>query len=154
MRGLLTPSDGLASLEEMILHSDIVARARLRSVTAITEYYSFDPAETGHYGVLSHLFDIQEYLVGTGDSQITAMVYLSKAVGTAEEGLAIGQRLLQKRDTQWDNRDAIIFLFEWEPGRYSLGFIDTSRGDRYSIASVEERGWLPAARSGGATGIS
>ena len=155
------PYDGPPSLEETILASTIVAKARLRSVSATTvsypDYGSFiGPSPVGFepppfYGALSHRFDVSEYIVGTGDNHLTAIVW-GGGDDTQEDAVASSQRLLKERDTQWDNRDAIIFLTDEDPqGRYALGSI--WRGDRYSIDSPYWRAWLPA-ESGGASGAS
>ena len=159
IQGVPPSYDGVASLEEAIVNSAVIARARLRSVSATTISFHdlYDPFYSegrGHFGALEHLFDVSEYLVGTGDGQLKAMVFHARGNDTVAKAATTSNSLLQERDTQWDNRDAIIFLLQMDPSnqdRYVLG--DIWRDDRYSIASRYWRAWLPAA-TGGASGAS
>ena len=145
----------------MILASTIVARARLQSVSATTVFYAHYGLESpAHFAAMEHSFDILEYLAGTGDSQIAAMVYKSPEFATKEDAVAASKKLIQERDAQWDNRNAIIFLLKpdpSQPGKYilgDLGYYGTFvLGDRYSIASRQWRAWLPA-ETGGALSAS
>jgi len=156
--------EGENSLEERILKVDVVAKVRLSSVSAGTEHYAvFVGQPPVHVGTLEHNFEVLEYLKGTGDDQIVAIVWeIPDLLTQSEKDAALqGNALLQARDTQWDNRDAIVFLYDLlaEPNWYVLGaiedhpFFDPTFDDGYSIASAHSKNWLPSTvRNTGAKG--
>ena len=169
------PSSG-ASMEERIAGADVVTRATLVSVAAGTTRW-FDPLRTpstGDYyiGTLEHTFTVHEYLKGTGDDQIVALAYTvvipdeghdiqAKAASDAEAILAV-------RDTEWDDREAILFLKSDHDyavdlpraGYYVLGVApatggvhllhDNGQKDHYTISSTAEKAWLPETLSSSA----
>ena len=158
---------GPTSLEERIAGADLIVKARLRNVTAGIERWDPEwidmPARPGtsYVPVLNHDFSVLEYLKGTGDDQVIAVVYNeTESIGYASSGdaSAAADAFLARRDTQYDARDAIIFLNETDKfgflsdfpkaNRYILGLIDFSYGywygDYYTIASPNDKAWLPA----------
>ena len=166
---------GLSPLEEQIADSDVIVRAQLQSVTSGTtrwdpDYWGAAAAWTGddvtHVGTLHHSFTVLEYLKGTGDDQIVAVVLEDSLFGrSAGDAAADGAALLAARDTQWDSREAILLLEKSygptldfpQADRYLLGSVITSRGalgDFYTIASPNDKTWLPAASqsTGGRSG--
>ncbi len=157
--------DGPVSLEERILRMDVIVKATLQGVTAGTgqhEVYVGKPAV--HVGTLVHSFTVSEYLKGTGDAQITAIVWeIPKDTNqTQVEAAARGQALLAERDTQWDNREAVVFLWDMlsQPNRYVLGGISATPWeadalrDGYTLASRLSKNWLPSTAGSGARGAS
>ncbi len=168
---------GQASLEERIAGANVIARVTLDSVTTGTERWN-DPewatyTGDGYVGTLEHTFTVHEYLKGTGDDEIVALAYeLGDESGrdTLAKAAEDANALLAARDTQWDGREAIVFLnadHQYMPdlpraGRYVLGvhpeirgsFTTAERiyGDYYTIASIQEKVWLPVAT--GALGAS
>ena len=66
--------DVLASLEETIVKSEVIARARLRSVEAAAAKLPWEQGES-YAGSLRFTLDVLEYLKGTGGAQITAYAY-------------------------------------------------------------------------------
>ncbi len=158
------PFYGTESLEESIASSTAIVRAELNSVSATSALYDYWGAGAPyHMGALEHRFDVLEYLKGTGDSQIVAMVYdpdytYPVTARTQQEAVAIANQLLQERNTEWDSREAVLFL-EDDPvqtGRYFLGVIAYNYGDTYTIEGKRSRTWLPADRDTpqGASGAS
>lgn len=162
---------GPSSLEERIAGADLIVKARLRNVTTGIERW--DPEyinittrpRTSYIPVLKHNFAVLEYLKGTGDDQVIAVVYNeTEAIGYASTGdaSAAADAFLASRDTQYDGRDAIIFLtdtdkYGWLPdfpkaNHYILGFTDYGRGDwygdYYTIASPNDKAWLPSTAAG------
>ncbi len=167
--------NGPASLEERIAGAEVIVRATLSSVTSsITRWDPEYPEVFGivvskditYLGTLEYTFAVSEYLKGTGDDEIVAVVYHHDLVGHASTGDALqdGADLLAARDARWDNRQAILFLQEQHPkgfmpdfpvaDRYVLGMIDPSygwsrsgvfMGDFYTIVSPNDKAWLPAA---------
>ena len=156
---------GETTLAERIARSDVVARVRLRSVSAGSERWKFEDDPVMHVGTLEHRFEVLEYLKGSGTGEIVALAYgPDLARETSELAAADGTNLLGRRDTRWDAREAIVFLeadHEWMPdlpkaGRYLLGSVWATRGvsgDYYSINSRSHKNWLPAAdaAAGGAS---
>ena len=152
---------GPASLEEAIIGSDVVARARLNSVSQVVEFHDYSVGETAYTRALEFNFDVLEYLKGGGGEQLVAVAYdLDTPFNTRAGAALLGEDFLDERDTQWDDREAIVFLNDnhpalpssSEPDRYWFGHLRFSGKDRYTIASEQLKLWLPAARSGGATG--
>ena len=165
---------GPTSLKERIAGADVIARVRLRSVAAGSERWkvvyhdSHIAAPSKHIGTLEHRFEVLEYLKGSGGGEIVAVVFeFAETFGhdTAQRAASDGSALLAGRDTQWDGREAIVFLRADHPwlldlpraGRYWLGGVSTDlgyAGDHYTIASQWDKAWLPAASAGGASGAS
>ncbi len=158
---------GQTSLEETIASADAIARVRLRSVSTGTARWDakrWDEEILGittgdairYVGTLEHRFAVQEYLLGTGDSTVTAIVYeASRGHESTGDATVFAQKLFSARDNSWDNREAIVFLYADytllvdypKAGYYVLGSIQPdygyNYGDRYSIASVHSKQWLP-----------
>ena len=162
---ILLPLGGYTSLEERAALHDVVARVTLRSVTTTVELILRNPlGDTAYAGALEFRFEVQEYLAGSGGSEIVGVGYENKLFYTQAEARVTLPSLLASRDIRWDDRDAIVF-FERAPdllpssaqeGRYLLGGLGYSgysnSPDSFTIASPYNKGWLPAAPSGGASG--
>ena len=150
---------GPDTLEERIARSDAIVRARLLSATAATERRT-DPAPTHHVAVVELRFKVLEYLRGGGAGELVALItrggIFYDSSGKALEG---AKALRDNRDTQWDNREAILFLIDGVPhltdsypsikkaDRYWLG----TASDGYTVASSDSKRWLPA-EAGAASG--
>ena len=158
-------SEGPTSLKERIAKADVIARVRLNSASRITEHHVHygGALPTGYVSAMELNFQALEYLKGSGASGITAVVYDAGTVFETEiAALTLGVNLPAGRNTQWDSREAIIFLDEVhrglpsteQAGRYSLGLVWTSNSlagdaDYYSIASDRDQRWLPATETSG-----
>ncbi len=146
---------GEVSLEERIAGADVIARVRLRSVSSGAEFLDTNnDGASEHVGYLEHRFDALEYLQGSGGAELVAVVYEFDDHGTRDKAVAAGAALLSGRDTQWDGRDAIVFLKDGfaTRTRYRLGSVIIKHGrdgDHYSIASRDFKTWLPASSSSG-----
>ncbi len=149
---------GPDSLEERVAGADVIVRANLRSVTSGIERWQPDSQDSPTYvGTIEHRFAVLEYLKGTGDNEVVGVVWGDEPGGnlTQDEATQAGADLLTQRKATWDGREAIIFLeddFESlidfpQDGRYVLGSIDLDigyLGDYYTIASLNEKQWMPA----------
>ena len=125
-------------------------------------------AEGKYRAVLKFNLNVSEYLKGTGPSSIVAVWVDGWPYDTREEAEAKKTTILAGRDSQWDDRDAVIFLFS-VTGSFgtpldtqlqladhfllSLGHRDFF-DDRYSLHSQSDKEWLPAATSTSSTGDS
>ena len=108
---------GLSSLKEQIARADVISRVTLHSVSSSTEQFdtpdSFQTDETAKDGDVRSIeftFDVHDYLKGTGSTTLVAVVFGGQSYPTATEAEANGPDLSAERDTQWDSREAIVFL--------------------------------------------
>ena len=175
LEGFYIGSFGATSLKERIAKADVVARVQLQSVAAGTERLDWRPAYFSDsrgisapidVGAMEFRFKVLEYLKGSGDTEIVAIVWNEDyELATSASASSDANALIASRDSQWDGRDAIVFLNTSHPvmpnmprtGRYILGSVLDqygNLGDYYSIASPNDKRWLPAASPGGATGAS
>ena len=155
---------GVASLEEMIAWADVIARVELRSVTAVAEQ---EVGQTNYVAALDYRFRVLEYLRGNGGNELVAVVDdVGETFSSSGSAVTRAKALKDRRDTQWDSREAIIFLVDAHPllpstsraDRYWLGALSFHEPweDYHTIASRWAKKWLPAASSGagGASGGS
>ena len=143
-------------IESRILRSDVVARVKLRSVGQVVErntaWKKIDGVE--YYVVaLEFTFDVLEYLKGSGGSQMKVIADdADELFKTEAEALAQGPNLLSTRITQWDDREAIVFVSKRamypslkQTDRYWLSEAKFDGGELYTIANYSWRVWLPDA---------
>ena len=157
---------GPTSLETRIVSSDIIARVKLVSATQVVERLSDYPSEgeTSYAKALEFKFEALEYLKGSGGNELVAVAYDREGRHETEEAAAASaEDFLSVRDTRWDDRDAIVFLWDdhlYVPStkkedRYSLGALRyfAFGEDNYTIASRHNRMWLPAASASTLAGV-
>ena len=145
---------GQHSLEERILASPVIVRARLGSATSTVES---GPTVRGTkpIAILEFHFRVQEYLKGSGGSDIVAVWNSGLLFDTREEAEAALPAIAAARDAQWDDREAIIFLQHsqtylpstQELERYYLSgdlYFNNTLDDYYSLGSPYNKLWLPA----------
>ena len=101
-------------------------------------------------------FRVLEYLKGSGSTEIVGVTDQTQRYETRAEAEAQDDDLLSLRDTSWDDREAIVFLWNYVEGstmphsvrqadRYWIGMRSYYGQDAYTIASQISRRWLPAA---------
>ena len=150
--------DGPATMERRIADADIIAIVSLASSTTAVETHTYE-GQTGYVGALKFTFTVEELLkspAGSSPTQIVAMVGSLQAYAERSDAQAEAEKMARGRDTQWDDRQAIVFLATHSlefPGSsyddlYFMSYIDLmlGLGDRYSIASIRNQLWLPEAR--------
>lgn len=151
---------GRTSMEEQILYSDVIARVSLKNAAQTTELWNFHGIPNRFYtGVLEFTFDVREYLKGSGPTEVVAVVFDHYGdFQSAAEVDALGDYLLDTRDADWDDREAIVFLRRSSPvlpstaqaDRHWLGPAWWADGsDGYLVTSRWHRAWLPERASGG-----
>ena len=161
---LIPPNAGDSSLEEKIIRNQVIVRA---SMTSFSSEVVVD-AEGKYRTVLKFNLNVNEYLKGTGPSSIVTVWVDGWPQDTREDADNWKATILAERDSQWDDREAVIFLFTVTGSFGSL--IDTqlqladhfllSLGDedifddRYSLHSKSDKEWLPAASSTSSTSDS
>ena len=148
---------GNTSMEERIGNADAIARVTLQSMTAGSVLYQFYEDINGNYlpaalsPAVEFNFTALEYLHGTGDEQITGIVveWFSSDAATTGDATTRASALIAQHDTQWDNREAIVFLEDLpDDDRYLLGGVTDDPfpqpyNDYYSISSARSKRWLP-----------
>ena len=158
---------GPATMERRIADADIIAIVSLASTTTAVETYT-DEGQTGYVGALKFTFTVEELIkspAGSSPTQIVAMVGSLQGYAERSDAQAVADKMARERDTQWDDRQAIVFLATHSleyPGTssddlYFMSFVDFTYGlgDAYSIASIWNQLWLPEAKiRGGAGGAS
>ena len=151
---------GPTSLEERVLVSPVIARVRLDSATSTVES---GPTYRGmkYIALVEFSFSVLEYLKGSGASDIVAIWNAGQIFDTRQEAEAALPLIGMARDTQWDGREAIVFLQHTvtylpstqQAGRFYLSgehHVGGVPDDYYSIASRGNKLWLPAAATVGA----
>ena len=151
------PYEGVTTLEERIADADLIALGRMASVTAAVEQIASDDGR-GYIGALKFTFNIDEVLkspLGSSPTQVVAMVGSRRGFTSRTEAQTVANKMLNERDTRWDDRSAIIFLathsLEYpatlSDDLYYMSFTDYTYGfgDNYSLASERSRLWLPEA---------
>ena len=152
------PYDGPVTLERRIVDADIIAIVSLESSTTAVEILTYEGL-TGYVGALKFTFTVEELIkspAGSSPTQLVAMVGSLQAYAERSDAQAEAEKMARIRDTQWDDRQAIVFLATHSlefPGSmsedlYFMSYIDLmlGLGDRYSIASIWNQLWLPEAR--------
>ncbi len=142
---------GDSLIEEKIIEFPVVVRATLSSISSDTFSYP-----DGYFlPVLMFNLNVIEYLAGSGPTSIVA-VWFGPDYKTREEADASRADLLAERDSQWDDRESVIFLFDLSTlppnstqpqlsNKYSLGAYSTIYfDDQYSLYSESYKKWLPA----------
>ncbi len=151
------PYDGPTSLEERIFASPVIARVRLDSVSSAAESGNTYQG-TKYLALLEFSFSVEEYLKGSGANDIVAVWAAAPFFNTEKEAEDALPAIADARDTQWDNREAIVFLKEdfqeflpstQQANRFYMawggGWPMQAPDDGYSLASRYNRLWLPAA---------
>ena len=157
------PYDGPTSIEERILSSTAVARARLTSITTQVVTTTADKWDEDFYvGVKFHL-SVSEYLYGSGANSIIAYWVSTGRFNTLKEAEAWAPDFISLRDAQWDDREAVLFLGDESNSElfgalaqpqdvYLLGVGGPIRGDTsHFLDDKYDRRWLPAASATTAT---
>ena len=104
------------SLEEQIFDSDTIVRASLASASASTETVRFDGVAAPRYRAVNELrFTAHEYLKGSGPSEILVLVRDEYTYSMESDALIWAQGYLSQRETDWDDRQGILFLESSEP---------------------------------------
>ena len=146
---------GDSLVEEKIIRNPVIVRATMTSLSSevVTD------AEGKHRIVLKFSLNVNEYLKGAGPSSIVAVWMDGTPYNSSARANDAKAAILAERDNQWDDREAVIFLFDGADGFGSsldrqlrladhfllaLGhrYFDD---DRYSLHSTSNKEWLPAA---------
>ena len=143
------------SLEDSILEANVVARVRLLGV----EEEIRSPGGNEAYGAFMEFkFEVLEYLKGGyGLNPIWGYVYLDQAEGdTEEEARWKSKYFWERRNSQWDDREAIALMSDNDirnrKDHFGLGAFSPYSGESYRL--IGRKKWLPAASASGISGAS
>ena len=155
------PVRGETSLEERVANYPTVVRARMTS-ESIEVVAGAGRLQGKYFATMKFDLAVSEYLSGAGDDKITA-IWVGDDFDNRQEAEDALPDIRARRDTQWDNREAVFFLQDVPldllptlqgDNRYFLasGF---SYEDNYSLSSKYSKLWLPSTEiASGATGQS
>ncbi|MDE2717697.1 MAG: hypothetical protein OXI33_11890, partial [Chloroflexota bacterium] len=157
-RSMSLPPLGQTVLSSRIFYSDVIVRASLISTSATAENIGTDSnGATVYRSLLEFNFRVLEYLKGAGGTEIIVFVtdQRDRTYSTMELALEASQLWERDRDTQWDDREALIFAENTaeasnQTKRYSLGY---GYIGAYALDS-KYRVWLPSVSSGAAGSAS
>ena len=157
------PILGETSLEERIANYPTVVKARMTS-ESIEVVAGAGRLQGKYFAAVKFDLAVSEYLNGTGADSITA-IWGGDDFDNRQEAEDALPDIRARRDTQWDNREAVFFLQD-----VPVNLIPTLQGDNhyflasgsgfsyrdnYSLSSKYHKLWLPAAAAAtGATGQS
>ncbi len=153
---------GEKSLEERISNHPTIVKVTLTSVSADV-VAGAELLQGSFYVVLKFNLSVSEYLKGSGGNSIVANRVVTReslnqeSFDTRKKAEDAISRIRDARDTQWDDREAILFLKDVREvtfpslrgeNRYFIGHPHTE--DNYSISSELVKAWLPSASSSSA----
>ena len=153
---------GDTSIEEKVFRSDAIVRATMTSLSS--EVVVDDDGQ--HLVVLKFDLAVSEYMKGNGPSRIVAVWVDGSEYDTREHADTAKANVLARRDDQWDEREAVIFLYgklsvfgaslnaQLQRTDHSLIYVGDpySYDDYYSLHSREHKRWLPAVSGTGSAG--
>ncbi len=145
---------GQSLLKERINKSDVIARVRLQSVEPAVAVYTYPSGNTWYHAAIEYTFETLEYLRGSGGSELVAVAPEGYIQSRSERDvLAFGPRIVAERDTRWDDREAIVFVRDYEPlTSHPYEFVTMIAPGAYMIDSPYNKTWLPTASAPGASG--
>ena len=148
--------DGDTSIEERISTSDAVVKARLVRISTDVFTTSAHDSSGNFYVAVKFDFSVSKYLMGGGSNDDVAIMVSLERFDSQQEAVDGASAILGKRNTDWDAREAILFLREDDPNEifsrsllsgdeyfFSTGG-DFAGEDYYSLSSRFDRRWLPA----------
>ena len=149
------PFFGEQSIEERIVNADIVVKARLATTTSEVITATIENWSGDYFVTVKFHLGVTEYLKGSGTSSITATAVWWNAFNTRQEAETAAPGVVARRDTTWDDREAIFFIYATYPDDYSSN-VEQSASDHffvywnypddyYSLHSVYSKLWLPSA---------
>ncbi len=168
--GVAPYSGGPRSLEELILGSEVIVRARLLDTEQGVETVDYAGEEDDGtwvegtvYGVtLEFRYEALEYLKGSGGKELVAVVDGEQYYETWLGARALSQDITGRHDTRWDDREAILFLREvpdtWRTKQADRGYMgilgawDRNYGEFRLPAAAEQESGVAGQAEGGAAG--
>ena len=179
--------EGVTTLEERILRADVIVRARVRSKTASSRWRNKRTRTSPIYlSYVDFTFDVLETLKGSvGDTVVVELKAVGRFDYEVESGWSESAAEAERRaaewmsneyDSQWESRDAILFLVnisntseytrittKGRPSNVQFAFVGDDLGgtpashvnghDYFSISSANNKVWLPATTTASGAGM-
>ncbi len=173
------PPTGEVGLRERAFKSDVIVRAKLKSVSSAAELAeTLDDGTSRYRGLVQFTFEVSEYLKGSGGAELVVVaavdlrseviqfiidryargetiswtgVDLENPYTSMELALEAAKEWKDNHDTRWDDREAIIMVWE-EPvpgstdGAKRYEFVGGVKN--YALSSRVTK-WLPSATPAG-----
>ena len=150
---------GVLILEREIIRSDLIVRATMSTVEASV----ISDAQGKYRPNVKFKLTVHETLKGQQYNIVHGFWIGPYSNDTRDEAVAKSRERVAGRDTQWDDREALIFLHRKQYPDLHENTLDTSShyiiakefetggpaDDAHSLHSVFRRTWLPAAGAGG-----
>ena len=146
-----------APLDSRINHADVIALVNLRQATGITETVPSDAGVAPTYRpAVEFRFEVIEYLKGAGEDEIVVWDPAPHTFLTSEESQENAEhKLAVRRNSTWDDRAAVVFLYVMQKGDSGDSTIDpyqvhygfrTMNDTDWGEHTIDEVGkaWLPA----------
>ena len=145
---------GESTLEERLLRATVVIRGTLTSVAAS---YTSLPGYSGYIPAVEFAFSATEYIKGSGGPSVTAWAYadfrfMANTYAAIADATMAAQDIVDSRDTQYDSREALVFLYDEPFGvslqadHYWVGIV-WLESDSFSIFYHNHKAWLPRAQA-------
>ena len=151
---------GVVLIEREIIFRDAIIRGTLNAVKVSV----ISDAEGKYWPSVKFNFTVLETLKGTYTGGTISGIWVGEyRYDTRDEAVARSIRHIAERDTQWDNREAILLLYKRQypdldgralanPSHHILAKVLERGGpadDHYSLYSEYHRSWLPLANTAG-----
>lgn len=109
--------------------------------------YTYPDSDQWYNAAIKYTFEALEYLRGSGGTELIAVAPEGYNKSRSEQDvLAIGPYLVAERDTRWDDREAIVFLRDYETlTSHQYKIVTMIAPGAYTIDSPYNKTWLPAA---------
>ena len=178
--------EGVTTLEERILRADVIVRAKVRSKAASSRWRNKRTRTSPIYSsYVEFTFDVLETLRGSvGDTVVVELNAVGRFDYEVESGWSESAAEAERRatewmnndyDSQWESRDAILFLVnisntseytrittKGRPPNVQYAFVGNDLGgtpashvnghDYFSISSANNKVWLPATTTASGAG--
>ncbi len=151
---------GVVLIEREIIFRDAIIRGALNSVEAS----AISDAEGKYRPSVKFNFAVLEALKGIYAGGTISGIWIGEyGYDTRDEAIALSRQHIAERDTQWDSREAILFLYKRQYPDLDEGALGTPSlhilarvyeyvgpsDDHYSLYSAYHRSWLPLANTAG-----
>ena len=131
-----------APLDSRIYHADVIALASLKQATGKTETVPSDSGVAPTYRpAVEFRFDVIEYLKGGGEDETVVWDPAPHTYLTSEESQrAADHHLAVRRNSNWDDRVAVVFLRDVQDVASEVSGTDSSDA-RYSFRTANQTYW-------------
>ena len=150
------PHYGSSYLEERINLADVVAVVEFEDVRPAVAHFRRTEG-TVYRPAVEYSFDVVEYLKGTGEDELVAIVYNYGDYESEEQAKEVAKELPDRiHDERWDDHQAIVFveedvveftgLLESHDYQFVIAGTGVPQLGNYHIDNKYNKVWLPASQ--------